>query len=233
MWIVNNKQISTTACKSAAHTNSVILSASTCAPLSRSFLVICNHSAWKNRLVIFTFNQIPHSSTKIFRQTRRVRRHNDLFVGVLPQKPRREQVGAELRLTHTGCNVDNHTFFLTGGHIGKYFRQFPVVCALFEPRIHRVSEGCHRSLRLFELNSALLLFQFFQKLKLLLCRHPGQQRCNLLISQSLHHLLSLQRLQRLNYVLRAPQPRLPPFFAAAPVFLLFGCPARRQPSLLS
>ena len=46
--------------------------------------------------------------------------HDDFLFWVVTQKVRWEQVAGELRLTHTGCNIDNHPFLFTVYDVLEY-----------------------------------------------------------------------------------------------------------------
>ncbi len=70
-----------------------------------------------------------------------MRPHDDLFVRKFAQKVGWKQVGTELRLAHTGRNVDDYTVFAPVYDVVEDFAERTVVSALFEPRIDGVCEA--------------------------------------------------------------------------------------------
>ena len=172
--IVNYEQVSTTASKSAAHTSRVILTAGACGPLARSLLVVSHHCLGKNLTVLLRVQQVTDTPSEVFRQTGRVRAHDDLFLGVFTQKIGREEVGAELRLAHTGRDVDDDTLFSPLNHVREDSGQLPVVGPDLEARVDRRSEAQHVVLGRRQACATLPRLQIVEQLHLLLDGHRRQ-----------------------------------------------------------
>ena len=86
----------------------------------------------------------------------------------------KEQVRAELRLTHTRRDVDNHALFLTLNHICEDFGQLPVVRPDFEARVDGSREPQHVVLGSGQPCAVLAQLQIVEQLHLILDGHRWQ-----------------------------------------------------------
>jgi hypothetical protein len=82
MRIVNNKEIGTTASKSAANANSEVLTIKIRTPTRRRLAVRLKLNLRENVTVRLRTDQVTHPTTEVHRQIGSVGRHDDLFLRV-------------------------------------------------------------------------------------------------------------------------------------------------------
>jgi hypothetical protein len=82
MRVVNNKEIGTTASKSATNANSEVLTIKIRTPTRRRLTVRLERYVGKNITIRLRADQVTHPTTEVHRQISSVGRHDDLFLRV-------------------------------------------------------------------------------------------------------------------------------------------------------
>jgi hypothetical protein len=140
MRVVNNKEIGTTASKSAANANSEVLTIKIRTPARRRLAIGLKFDLRENVMITLVSYQISHPATEVHRKICSVGRHDDLFMRVFAQKPRRSEVRDHLGLAMTRGDVDDDPPFLPCLDVFKDTSQFVMVRAYFVPRIDVLDE---------------------------------------------------------------------------------------------
>ena len=218
MWIVNHKEVGTTAGQRTAHTHRVVLAPGLGGPLARRLLVGGHQCAGVELAVLVRVDQVPHPAAKVLRERRGVRAHDDLLLGEAAHEVGRKQVGAELGLTHTRGDVDDHPLLLALDHVGEDFGQFAVMSPHLEAGVDVLGKLNHVRASKHVGQALLALFEHLKEVHLLF---DGHGRKHLLEGFELPlgeggqlfnaHRRRPLRLRRLQPRQRAPQAGAHPF----------------------